>query len=235
MKLTESQIDNLYKFTRQHYVYHYDVQTELVDHLANDIEGIWEENPNVSFEQARDKSFKKFGIFGFMDVIEAKQKQMNKRYWKILLRFVKEWFTLPKLITTLLIFLGVFFLMQIPFAEITIVSILLILVVFEMIAVSKIRKEHKAKEKTDDKIFLLEAMIGTTKNSFTGFTFINLFNFINLTKFDFSGLNIYWLLFIAATITLLIIFFYVANYVLPQKAEELLQETYPEYKLVKNL
>ena len=235
MKLTESQIDNLYKFTRQHYVYHYDVQTELVDHLANDIEGIWEENPNVSFEQARDKSFKKFGIFGFMDVIEAKQKQMNKRYWKILLRFVKEWFTLPKLITTLLIFLGVFFLMQIPFAEITIVSILLILVVFEMIAVSKIRKEHKAKEKTDDKVFLLEAMIGTTKNSFTGFTFINLFNFINLTKFDFSGLNIYWLLFIAATITLLIIFFYVANYVLPQKAEELLQETYPEYKLVKNL
>lgn len=235
MKLTESQIDNLYKFTRQHYVYHYDVQTELVDHLANDIEGIWEENPNVSFEQARDKSFKKFGIFGFMDVIEAKQKQMNKRYWKILLRFVKEWFTLPKLITTLLIFLGVFFLMQIPFAEITIVSILLILVVFEMIAVYKIRKEHKAKEKTDDKVFLLEAMIGTTKNSFTGFTFINLFNFINLTKFDFSGLNIYWLLFIAATITLLIIFFYVANYVLPQKAEELLQETYPEYKLVKNL
>ncbi len=235
MKLTESQIDNLYKFTRQHYVYHYDVQTELVDHLANDIEGIWEENPTVSFEQARDKSFKKFGIFGFMDVIEAKQKQMNKRYWKILLRFVKEWFTLPKLITTILIFLGVFFLMQIPFAEITIVSVLLILVVFEMIAVYKIRKEHKAKEKTDDKIFLLEAMIGTTKNGFTGFTFINLFNFINLTKFDFSGLNVYWLVLIALTVTLLIIFFYAANYVLPQKAEELLQETYPEYKLVKNL
>ena len=235
MKLTESQIDNLYKFTRQHYVYHYDVQTELVDHLANDIEGIWEENPTVSFEQARDKSFKKFGIFGFMDVIEAKQKQMNKRYWKILLRFVKEWFTLPKLITTILIFLGVFFLMQIPFAEITIVSVLLILVVFEMIAVYKIRKEHKAKEKTDDKIFLLEAMIGTTKNGFTGFTFINLINFINLTKFDFSGLNVYWLVLIALTVTLLIIFFYVANYVLPQKAEELLQETYPEYKLVKNL
>ena len=42
MKLTEIQITNLYQFTRQHFVYHYDVQTELVDHLANDIEGIWE-------------------------------------------------------------------------------------------------------------------------------------------------------------------------------------------------
>ena len=235
MKLTESQIDNLYKFTRQHYVYHYDVQTELVDHLANDIEQIWIENPKITFEEARDKSFKKFGIFGFMDVIAAKQKQMDKRYWKLLLRFAKEWFTLPKLLTTLLIFFGVFFLMQIPFAEIAIVSVLLILVVFEMVAVYKIRKEHKAKEKTDEKIFLLEAMIGTTKNSFTGFTFINLFNFINLTDFDFSGLNVYWLLLIALTVTVLVIFFYVANYILPQKAEELLQETYPEYKMVKNL
>ena len=45
MKLTETQIENLYKFTRQHYVYHYDVQTELVDHLANDIEEIWLETP----------------------------------------------------------------------------------------------------------------------------------------------------------------------------------------------
>lgn len=41
MKLTPEQIQELYKFTRQHYVEHYDVQTELVDHLANDIEQIW--------------------------------------------------------------------------------------------------------------------------------------------------------------------------------------------------
>ncbi len=190
---------------------HYDVQTELVDHMANDIEQIWLEYPKITFEEARDKSFKKFGVFGFMDVIEAKQKQMDKRYWKLLLRFAKEWFTLPKVITTLLIFLAVFFLMQIPFVEIAIVSVLLILVVFEMIAVYKIRKEHKAKEKTEEKIFLLEAMIGTTKNSFTGFTFINLFNFINLTKFDFSGLNVYWLVLIALTVTVLVIFFYVVT------------------------
>ena len=41
MKLTETHIKELYTFTRQHYVYFYDVQTELVDHLANDIENIW--------------------------------------------------------------------------------------------------------------------------------------------------------------------------------------------------
>ena len=42
MELTKNQIDELYKFTRKHYVYHYDVQSELVDHLANDIENIWQ-------------------------------------------------------------------------------------------------------------------------------------------------------------------------------------------------
>lgn len=36
--LSKEDIQNLYTFTRQHYVEHYDLQTELVDHLANDIE-----------------------------------------------------------------------------------------------------------------------------------------------------------------------------------------------------
>ena len=235
MKLTNLQIDNLYKFTRQHYVYHYDVQTELVDHLANDIEEIWEENPKITFENARDKSFKKFGIFGFMDVIEAKQKQMNKRYWKILVRFAKEWFTLPKIITTSLIFLGFFFLLQIQYSEYIFLGTLLILIIFEMIAIYKIRKEHKKKEKENEKIFLLEAMIGTTKNGFTVMALVNLFNIINLTNFNFLEMETYLLVIISLILTVLCILFYVSNYVIPEKAEELLQETYPEYKMVKSL
>ena len=235
MKLTQNHIEELYKFTRKHYVEHYDVQTELVDHLANDIEEIWVENPKVTFEEARDKSFKKFGIFGFMDVIEAKQKQMNKRYWKIILRFAKEWFTVPKIIVTFTIFLSFFMLLQIEYSEYFFLGVLLILITYEMITGYKIRKEHKAKEKKEEKIFLLEAMLGTTKNTYTGFAFVNLYNFIQLTRFDFSGLAIHWVFIISIVITLLCILFYVSNYVIPQKADELLQETYPEYKLVKNL
>ena len=65
MKLTSQHIDQLYKFTRAHYVEWYDLQTELVDHLANDIENIWKKEPNLSFDQAKNKAFKKFGVFGF--------------------------------------------------------------------------------------------------------------------------------------------------------------------------
>ena len=63
MELTQTHIEELYKFTRAHYVEHYDVQTELVDHLANDIEQIWSKQPKISFEEARDMSFQKFVVF----------------------------------------------------------------------------------------------------------------------------------------------------------------------------
>jgi hypothetical protein len=234
MKLSENHIDELYKFTKKHYVYYYDVQTELVDHLANDIEEIWVAQPLLTFEEARDTSFKKFGVFGFMDVVESRQKAMNKRYWKIILRFAKEWFTVPKIIITLTVFLLFFSLLQIKHSEYIFLATLLVLLTLEGITSYKVRKAHKQKELKKEKIFLLEEMLGTTKNTYTGFTFVNLFNIANLTRFDFSQLNIYWIFAISIVLTLLCILFYVSNYILPRKAEELLQETYPEYKMVKS-
>jgi len=235
MKLTETHIQELYTFTRKHYVYHYDVQTELVDHLANDIEEIWVTQQHLSFQEARDKSFKKFGIFGFMDVIDAKQKQMNKRYWKIIIRFVKEWFSVPKVLTTSIVFLLFFIILKTPYSDYIFLGILFILGVFDLIKQLISRKKQKKKEQKTEKIFLLEAMIGGARNSFTGLIFLNLFNFMNLTKISFSSLETYGIFIIAIVATLLCILFYVVNYVIPERAEALLIETYPEYKLSKSL
>ncbi|WP_339659598.1 hypothetical protein [uncultured Polaribacter sp.] len=235
MKLTENHIEELYKFTRQHYVYHYDVQTELVDHLANDIEEIWVEYPNLSFDDARDTSFKKFGIFGFMDVIEAKQKQMNKRYFKIMWRFFTEWFTFPKVVTTLGIFLLFFCILKIPNAKYILLSVLFILVIFDLRKQTIARKNQKIKTKKEEKIFLLEEMIGGARNSFSGLLFINVFNMMNAFRVSFNSLEDHWLFLISFSLTVVVLFFYVTGFLIPEKAEELLQETYPEYKLVKNL
>jgi hypothetical protein len=49
MKLSQDQIQELYNFTRRRLVEHYDLQTELVDHLANGIEKQWEGNPDLTF------------------------------------------------------------------------------------------------------------------------------------------------------------------------------------------
>jgi hypothetical protein len=112
MKLTPAQIEQLYTFTKQHYVEYYDLQTELVDHLANAIELEWESNPTLSFETLLNKEFKKFGVFGFMDVVEEKQKAMNKKYNNWVWNHFKAFFKLPKIIGTLLSVLLLFHMMK---------------------------------------------------------------------------------------------------------------------------
>jgi hypothetical protein len=235
MKLTETHIEKLYKFTRKHFVYHYDVQTELVDHLANDIENIWEEHPKLSFQDAQDKSFKKFGIFGFMNVIEAKQKQMSKRYRKIMWRFFSEWFTMPKLLTTGVIFSIIYLFLKIPYSEYMLLGSFFILVIYDFICQYKNRKKEQKKEKSKEKIFLLEAMIGDTKNGFSGLMLVNIYNTLSAFKVSFSQMEAHWQVLVAFSSTVIILLFYVTGYLIPQKAEELLIETYPEYKLAKSL
>jgi hypothetical protein len=105
MKLNKEQIQDLYAFTRKHFVEHYDLQTELIDHLANDIEAMWETQPKLAFEEAKNRAFKKFGIFGFMEPIEQKAKAMNKRYLRYLWTELKKWFELPQIIGTITLFL----------------------------------------------------------------------------------------------------------------------------------
>ena len=173
MKLTTPQIEDLFKFTRKHFVYHYDVQSELVDHLANDIEEIWKERPQLSFEDARDTSFKKFGIFGFMDVIEAKQKQMNKRYRSILWRFFREWFTLPKVMTTLAVFLSLFMVLKIQYSEYFLLGALFLVVILDFIQQTKARKIQKKKTQKQEKVFLLEAMMVTQGRELHFLEFLN--------------------------------------------------------------
>jgi preprotein translocase subunit SecY len=56
-----------------------------------------------------------------------------------------------------------------------------------------------------------------------------------MVKVPFSSLSDHWLLLISFSATALLILFYITASLIPQKAEELLAETYPEYKLVKNM
>jgi len=231
MKTSENQIKELYKFTKDHFVDYYDVQTELVDHLANDIEQIWLVQPQLSFQEARMNSFKRFGIFGFMTVVEQKQKAMTKRYWNILFRFAKAWFSLPKIIITGMIFMVFLTVFQSTIAaEVMLLTLvgLLLLDFYFLFKNRHIRKRKKQKEK----LYLLESMIGDTRNGLSAMIIINIFNLINLSGIDFVELAMYWQIVIAFLSTLICIVFYITAVVMPSKAKELLAETYPEYKML---
>ncbi|TCP23908.1 hypothetical protein EV195_10773 [Tenacibaculum skagerrakense] len=230
MKLTDKNIEELYIFTRQHYVEHYDVQTELVDHLANDIEAICDKNPNLSFEQARDISFKKFGVFGFMDVVEQKSKQVGKRYRKVLWDIFKEWFQLPKLATTLSLIFLFYTLLRLPSIGVyfyyTIIGIYLI---YFFTRCRILIVKHKRKVKETGKNWLLEDIIFKLASSNFLILFSNMFNIFRLSellqKMQYAFL-------VAVFLVLLLLVGYITLVVIPNKSEKLLEEQYPEYKLV---
>jgi len=81
----------LFAFTQKKFVHWYDLQAELVDHLASRIEEEWAADPSLDFDQALERVYKGFGIFGFAHVVQEKsaqlQKQQNKMWWRELRAF----------------------------------------------------------------------------------------------------------------------------------------------------
>ena len=98
--LSEAQIQSLYRFTRAHFVYHYDLQTELVDHMAEAIEELQEKQPELTFDDATKIVFKSFGVFGFQDIVQERMQLLTKRYWRLIWSLFKTHFKWPLLLRT---------------------------------------------------------------------------------------------------------------------------------------
>jgi len=229
MKLTKEQIQQLYKFTRQHYVEHYDVQTELVDHLANDIEQIWTEQPHLSFEQARTISFKKFGVFGFMDVVESRSKALNKKYWKLVWNIFKSYFKIPQLISTLILFAVIYSSFLIVSNQKWIYVILgfgvCAVLIIRMIQLHRIKKRRL--KKTNKKWLLEESILNA--GNMGAFSYIYFQIPIQMDIQMHSGIL---MTFVSLFFTFYIVISYIITFVLPSQIEEILIKQYPEYKLV---
>lgn len=234
MKLTKGQIQQLYKFTRSHYVEHYDLQTELVDHLANGIEEQWEQNPKLTFDEAKELEFKKFGVFGFMDVVTERQRAMGKRYKAILWRFAKGWFQLPKLVYTVLaitiLFLGLNIITEQELKQGIIVGLSFLLAGSSLVYFFITRKDRELDMVRGGKKWMFGEMI----YEFGGMTQIsNLFLQIGFSAIHFKDfiMDNPWLDFSFAVIWVFVcITTFIGLVVIPSKAEQLLAETYPEYK-----
>ena len=227
MKLSAHQIQKLYDFTRQHYVEHYDLQTELVDHLANSIEQQWIENPKCSFEEALQIEFKKFGIFGFMDVVEQRQKAMNKRYNKLVWHHFKSFFRLPQILGTLLSIFFVFQLLKSITISHEVASTLTFIILISFWAgLIRMNRKRKKIAKIEGKKWLLKDII-YGYSSMAGMSYIPFQIFLQLENHS----NVITLFFMSFFMVSMVIIEYIMFFVIPSKAVEYLKLTYPEYDL----
>ena len=228
--LTDEQIDSLYKFTRQHYVEFYDLQTELVDHMALGIEQQWKDNPELTFEQARDREFKKFGVFGFMEVVEKRQKALSKKYMRIVWKHFSHYMQIPRIIAFIaIIALLTFVLKVVSFSDgLFFGSIFSVMAVY-LAALLLIRKKLKKKE--GQKRWMFQDML-YSQGAMSGIALIPLhaFNILNGSG-EISSVNIYWLAVVSTIICSMYLFLYIITVEIPKHAEHYLEQTYPEYKL----
>ena len=228
MKLTPEQLERLYLFTRQHYVEWYDLQTELVDHLANAIEQQWQENPIISFEDALQKEFKKFGVFGFMNVVEKRQAALNKKYNKIIWKHFKAFFTIPKIIFTITL-VGLIYILLITStykADVVLVAFGIIILSFYSFIIYFANKNKKANAATHKKWLLKEIILG--RSSIVGMIYLPIQIILHSEKVLENSLGVLGVSFLLVS---LILIEYIMVIEIPKKAEDYLKETYPEYAL----
>lgn len=234
MKLTNQQIDHLFTFTRQHYVEWYDLQSELVDHLANAIETQWQENPKLTFDEALNAEFKKFGVFGFMDVVEKRQAVLGKKYNGLVWHHFKDFFGIPKIVLILAMTVALFTVIKLSdFKEWIFIGLFGVLIAFSIYAMIRNKKQRKKTSKANQKKWLFEEIINRYGNlSVIAIVPFNItLQLLNNVPDLFS--NDFWIVGMSFFLVLLCIAVFIIFKIIPRRTSEYLEATYPEYKLEK--
>lgn len=100
--LTEEQIQTLFRFCEKKGVVQYDLQVEIVDHLANAIEERMEKDASLLFEDALTQVHKSFGPLGLRSMTSTREAALQKRYSKMKWQLLWSYFTWPKFAFTLM-------------------------------------------------------------------------------------------------------------------------------------
>lgn len=229
IKLTKSQVQELYTFTRAHFVEHYDLQTELVDHLANDIEQMWLKTPKLSFEDAKHRAFKKFGIFGFMEPIEQKAKFMNKRYRKYLWKELKKWFEVPQIILTIGLFLCFFYAFSSIYIDVFSIVFYVLILIWIVYKSIQLNRQFRKRKEISGKKWMLEELIFKQAGGVSLIFLSQMYHIFTVSE-KMEG-NSYAIIVLSIAFTAFVLISYISFELIPNKAEDLLNETYPEFSL----
>ena len=109
MKLTEEQITYIENYIKSFDIKYYEVYMEILDHMILSVEAILEENKEITFEDAVLKAkVDGFGKKGFRGMMDEKLKLARNQARKQNNKMIKEYFTFPKIVMTLSVFVGYF-------------------------------------------------------------------------------------------------------------------------------
>ncbi len=232
-KLTDAEVERLFEFCRKHYVPEYDLQIELVDHLASGIEEQWQEDPDIPLPIALNKTFDKFGIYGFSKIKNQKEKELYRKYRRLFWQYTLEFYKLPKVILTIALILILFSVYRAVnnFFWVTIV-IFVAIIVFDVMYLAWIYPgKHKIKTKNEQS-FLIINYLKSRQLGLNLIFQIPLQGIQVLSRNNYSYLNNTTLMFISSlSLVSLSILMYVYFMVIPVKIKEHFTQQFPKFIL----
>ena len=209
---------------------YYDLQVELVDHLASLIEKLWELNANLSFEDALQQTYHEFGIFGFSKIKASKEKALLKKYKGMLWFYVGQYFKLPKILITFMFAFLLFTVFHYTEKD-SVVAIVYILAVFlfEIIYHFYIFPKHYKIQSVEGKKFIITNTLRNIQASIAVLPAILLQLISFLISGGYPAFNLWFeivvsFLIVGFTLLLIALSFYV-----PNKIREHFEAQFPQF------
>lgn len=224
-QLTSEQIDHLFRFVGSKNVRYIDVQHEIVDHLASDIEIKMKEDKSLSFEKALHQIYSKFPITGFAVMIDDKEKSIRK-YWRKKLLFGLSWFLNPKpLLGISLMVASVFYLLS-HFGSIA--FIIIFLSIYSLVLLTIYKKWDQPYTQTENQKNYLFLDIHRYACSLKSMRFLIVFipaSFLELFTSIFM-LSTFQLYYFSSIIIFSILIIYASIYIFPEILKEEIDDRY---------
>ncbi|HYQ56094.1 MAG TPA: hypothetical protein VEP89_02020 [Draconibacterium sp.] len=232
-QMTQQETDHLFKVCENHDVLQYDLQIELVDHLASLIEQHWTEKPEDPFKYALYKALQKFGPSGFQQIEEQKQRELTRKYHRVLWNHLVDFYRWPKMLLTLALSFGVLLLLK-NLSELHWLLVIYTAIICVGAVIYNLRFKSKNKsEPTNGKSFLLLNQLKEIQLLALVFCNLPLYSnliFIFLKPYNISLPNNNFVLFPIALLivsSLIILFGYF--FYIPQKIKEYFTQQFPEF------
>ena len=150
-KVNTEEIKCIEDFIIKKDIVYYDLQIELLDHICSGIEEQWKKDPDLNFKKAFHNEYKHFGIYGFSDILEKREANLKKHYWKKIGQHSINWFKIPQLFFTLLLVYSIFHMLSSSynfiFMDIIIVGICAATITKLITLSTKLNRKKKKKEK----------------------------------------------------------------------------------------
>lgn len=228
-KLTSEQIEELHEFCYFQSVFHYDMQVELVDHLASGIEKRWNENPAMSFQDALYELNQEFGGHaGFVIIRQEKEKALRKKYRRLLWQFVADYYKFPRIMVTMSLFLGIYTALRFTENDQWIVgSLLIMFITFSLFYLLYYFPKYVRIKVSEKHSFLLNEI---TRKGVVSQTMMFSGGFISMvshaSNFSTTGSLVF-----SALVSLFLVLLYGDCFFIPKKIHEHFKEQFPQFQI----